>query len=57
MPEAFSSAAYGKQTLAVYATILDRRSSQPGELDPNDIIDASLAGSNFHFLKWPPIDR
>ncbi|MEY5020082.1 MAG: hypothetical protein RLZ22_1170 [Verrucomicrobiota bacterium] len=54
MPEAFSNAAHGEQTFAIYAMMADQNPSRPTALDPHDILEKFLVSEEFHFLKSPP---
>ena len=49
--EPFSISAHSKQTIAIYAATIEKSTKPPSALDPNDIIDAHLFDTDFHFLK------
>ena len=54
VPEAFTIAAYGEQTIAIHAVMMTQIPSPPAALDPNEILETFLVAGEFHFLKSTP---
>ena len=54
VPEAFTIAAHGEQTIAIHAMMMTQNPSPPAALDPNDILETFLVADEFHSLKSPP---